>query len=90
MVKSLKRVGSLFPEDLSEAENFTKEGYGSVPCAYIVSNEDLAIPLEYQQWMIQNAGIDVVRVIKGADHMVMLCKPQELCLSLLEIADEHA
>ncbi|KAJ1415235.1 Alpha/Beta hydrolase fold [Sesbania bispinosa] len=90
LMKTLKRRGSLFPEDLSKANNFSKEGYGSVPSAYIVCNEDLAIPLEYQQWMIQNAGIDVMREIKGADHMAMLSKPKELCLSLLQIADTHA
>lgn len=84
------RPGSLFPEDLSQANNFSREGYGSVPCAYIVCNEDLAIPLGYQQWMIQNAEIDKVWEIKGADHMAMLSKPHELGLSLLEIADKHA
>lgn len=88
LVKILIRTGSLFLEDLSEAKNLSKEGYGSVPRACIVANDDLAIPLEYEQWMIQNAGIDAVKVINGADHMAMLSKPQELCLSLLEIADK--
>ncbi|KAK7309235.1 hypothetical protein RJT34_05798 [Clitoria ternatea] len=87
LAKSLQRKGSLFPEDLSKAKNLSKEGYGSVARAYIVCNEDLAIPKEYQQWMIQNAGIEVVREINGADHMAMLSKPHELCLSLLQIAD---
>ncbi|KAK7406597.1 hypothetical protein VNO78_08226 [Psophocarpus tetragonolobus] len=86
LVKTLIRKGSLFPQDLSKAEKLSRERYGSVPSAYIISNEDLAIPKEYQQWIIQNTGIDVVREIKGSDHMVMLSKPQELCLSLLEIA----
>jgi pimeloyl-ACP methyl ester carboxylesterase len=89
-VKILIRTGSLFIEDLSEAENFSKERYGSVPRACIVSNDDLAIPIEYQEWMIQNAGIDEVKLINGADHMVMLSKPQELCLSLVEMADKYA
>jgi pimeloyl-ACP methyl ester carboxylesterase len=90
LVKILIRTGSLFLEDLSEAENFSKERYGSVPRACIVSNDDLAIPIEYQEWMIQNAGIDEVKLINGADHMVMLSKPQELCLSLVEMADKYA
>ncbi|XP_027362660.1 pentatricopeptide repeat-containing protein At3g50420 [Abrus precatorius] len=89
LAKTLVRRGSLFPEELSKAKKFSKEGYGSIPCAYIVFNEDLAIPKEYQQWMIQNAEIDVVREIKEADHMAILSKPHELCLSLLEIADKH-
>lgn len=90
LAKALMRKGSLFIEDFSEAENFSKEGYGCVPRAYIVANEDLIIPKEYQEWMIQNAGIDMVREIKGSDHMTMLSKPQELCSSLLEITDKHA
>jgi pimeloyl-ACP methyl ester carboxylesterase len=90
LVKILIRTGSLFLEDLSEADNFSKERYGSVPRACIVSNDDLAIPIEYQEWMIQNAGIDEVKLINGADHMVMLSKPQELCLSLVEMADKYA
>ncbi|CAJ2646264.1 unnamed protein product [Trifolium pratense] len=89
LVKSLRRTGSFFVEDLHEAENFSKEGYESVPRAYIVSNDDLVIPLEYQEWMIQNAGIDEVKVINGADHMAIVSKPQELCSSLLEIADKY-
>jgi hypothetical protein len=40
--------------------------------------------------MIQNAGIDEVKLINGADHMAMLSKPQELCLSLVEIAHKYA
>ncbi|KAK7307596.1 hypothetical protein VNO77_40799 [Canavalia gladiata] len=86
LTKTLLRTGSLFPEDLSKARKFSKEGYGSIPCGYIVANEDLAIPKEYQKWMIQNAGIDMVREINGADHMVMLSKPHQLCSSLLQIA----
>ncbi|CAJ1929792.1 unnamed protein product [Sphenostylis stenocarpa] len=87
LAKTLIRKGSLFAEDLSETQNFSKEGYGSVPCAYIVFSEDLAIPKEYQQWMIQNAGIGLVREIDGAGHMAMFSKTQDLCSSLLEIAD---
>ncbi|CAK8539787.1 unnamed protein product [Lathyrus sativus] len=90
LVNNLRRTGSLFVEEFSETENFSKKGYGSVRSVYVVANEDLAIPVEFQQWMIQNAGIDVVEVINGSDHMAMLSKPQELCLSLLDIADKYA
>ncbi|RDY10992.1 Pentatricopeptide repeat-containing protein [Mucuna pruriens] len=71
LARTSMRKGSLFPEDLSKANTLSKEGYGSVPCAYIVFNEDLAIPKEYQEWMVQNAGINLVREIKGADHMAI-------------------
>lgn len=87
LAKTLVRKGSLFLEELSEAQNFSKEGYGSASCAYIVCSEDLTIPKEYQQWMIQNAGIGIVREINGADHMPMLSKTKDLCSTLLEIAD---
>ncbi|XP_061341337.1 pentatricopeptide repeat-containing protein At3g50420 [Gastrolobium bilobum] len=88
LAKTLIMPGLLFSEELYKAKNFSKEGYGSVPRAFIVCNEDLVYPLEFQQWMIQNAGIDVVREIKEADHMAMLSKPQELCSSLLELANK--
>ncbi|CAK8539792.1 unnamed protein product [Lathyrus sativus] len=90
LLKLLKRVGSFFIEDLSEAKNFSKKGYESVHRVYVVANEDLAIPVEFQQWMIQNAGIDVVNVINGADHMAMLSKPQELRVCLLDIVEKYA
>ncbi|XP_027347301.1 methylesterase 1-like isoform X4 [Abrus precatorius] len=90
LAKTLVRPGSLFMEDLAQQKNFSKDGYGSVPLAFIVCNGDLAIPLNYQLWMIQNAGINDVLEIKDADHMAMLCKPQELCDSLLQIATKYA
>ncbi|KAL1316300.1 hypothetical protein AAHE18_15G056600 [Arachis hypogaea] len=86
LAKSLVRRGSLFFEELSKAENFSKEGYGSVECAYVVCSHDLAIPVEFQQWMIQNSGVSEVRQINGADHMVMISKPQELSSCLLALA----
>ncbi|XP_061352526.1 salicylic acid-binding protein 2-like [Gastrolobium bilobum] len=90
LAKALIRPGSLFLEDLSRQKNFSKEGYGSVPRAFVVCTEDLIIPLEYQLWMVKNAGINDVLEIKGADHMAMLSKPQELCESLLQIAIKYA
>ncbi|XP_061341893.1 polyneuridine-aldehyde esterase-like [Gastrolobium bilobum] len=90
LAKTLIRPGLLFSEELSKAKNFSEEGYGSVPRAFIVCNEDLAYPLEFQQWTIQNAEVDEVREIKEADHMAMLSKPEELCSSLLELANKHA
>ncbi|GAU40208.1 hypothetical protein TSUD_397350 [Trifolium subterraneum] len=87
LAKTLLRPGSLFMEDLTQQKSlFSKQGYGSVPSAFIVCNDDLAIPLKFQHWMIQNAGINDVFEIKGADHMAMLCKPQELCDFLNQLA----
>ncbi|WJX89757.1 hypothetical protein P8452_71727 [Trifolium repens] len=91
LAKTLLRPGSLFMEDLIQQKNlFSKKGYGSVPSAFIVCNDDLAIPSKFQHWMIQNAGINDVFEIKGADHMAMLCKPQELCDSLKKISVKYA
>ncbi|XP_045786299.1 salicylic acid-binding protein 2-like [Trifolium pratense] len=89
LAKTLLRPGSLFMEDLIQQKNlFTKQGYGSVPHGFIVCDDDIAIPLKFQHWMIQNAGINDVLEIKGADHMAMLCKPQQLCDSLNHIANQ--
>ncbi|XP_057745898.1 methylesterase 1-like isoform X2 [Arachis stenosperma] len=89
LIKCMIRPSSLFIEDLSQEKNFSKEGYGSVPHAFVVCTQDLAIPLEYQRWMIQNARINDVMEINGADHMVMLCKPQELSDCLQQIAAKY-
>ncbi|KAM0975611.1 hypothetical protein ACFX13_018902 [Malus domestica] len=88
LAKSLVRTSSLFLEDLSKMKNFSNEGFGSVTRVYMVCNEDKAIPAEFQRWMIENGGVTNVVEIKGADHMPMLSKPQELCNSLLEIGNK--
>ncbi|KAL2333625.1 hypothetical protein Fmac_014838 [Flemingia macrophylla] len=91
LAKTLIRPGSLFIEDLSHQKKFSKQGYGSVPLAFIVSTEDNEIPLNFQLWMTQNVGMNVdIEEIRGADHMVMISKPQELCDSLLRIAAKYA
>ncbi|PHU25359.1 Methylesterase 1 [Capsicum chinense] len=86
---SLARTSSLFLGDLSKAKYFTDEGYGSVKRVYIVCTEDKAIPEEFQQWQIDNIGVTEARVIKSADHMAMLCEPEKLCATLLEIAHKY-
>jgi len=90
LAKSLVRTSSLFVEDLAIQMKFSKEGYGSVSRSFIVCTEDLTIPMEYQQWMIQNAVIDDVLSIEGADHMAMNSKPRELFDSLQKIATKYA
>ncbi|KAK7263073.1 hypothetical protein RJT34_30657 [Clitoria ternatea] len=90
LAKTLIRQGSLFTEDLSQQKILSKEGYGPAPRAFIICTEDQALVLKHQLWMIQNAGIDDIVEIKGADHMAMLSKPQELCDSLLHIASNCA
>ncbi|KAK2410996.1 salicylic acid-binding protein [Trifolium repens] len=69
--------------------NWPRFYQGQVPHVFIVCDDDLAIPLKFQHWMIQNAGINDVFEIKGTDHMPMLCKPQELCDSLNQISIKY-
>ncbi|KAL5063906.1 hypothetical protein RYX36_025643 [Vicia faba] len=66
LAKKLARPGSLFMEDLTQQNKlFSKQGYGPVPSAFIVCNEDVAIPLKFQLWMTHNAGINDVFEIKA-------------------------
>ncbi|KAK4840470.1 hypothetical protein QYF36_009536 [Acer negundo] len=90
LAKSLIRPGSLFLDDLSKPNNYTSEGYGKVNRIYIICEEDQAIPKKFQQWMIDNYPVNHVMEIKGADHMGMLSKPQELFDCLSEIAHRFA
>ncbi|GLT66223.1 hypothetical protein SLA2020_386020 [Shorea laevis] len=89
LAKTLIRPGSLFIQDLAKANEFSSKGYGSVRRAYVVCNEDKAIPEEFQRWMIENFPVDDVMEIKDADHMAMLSKPSELCQCLLEIGRKY-
>ncbi|KAK1587754.1 hypothetical protein Q3G72_016496 [Acer saccharum] len=90
LAKLLIRPGSLFLDDLSNSNNFTSEGYGKVNRVYIICEDDEGMPKEFLQWMIDNYPVKHVMKIKGADHMGMLSKPQELCDCLFEIAQRFA
>ncbi|CAN1332973.1 Methyl jasmonate esterase 1 [Linum perenne] len=83
--KLLIRETGLFVKDLSDESLLTKERYGSVKRVYIVAEEDQLLTKEIQEWFIQNSPTDEVKYIPGADHMVMISKPDELYSSLLEI-----
>ncbi|WZZ22709.1 hypothetical protein YC2023_124096 [Brassica napus] len=87
LAKTLHRQGSFFKEDLAKKEKFSEEGYGSVRRVYIMGKEDKAIPCDFIRWMIDNFNVSKVYEIDGADHMVMLSKPQQLfeCLSTIAV-----
>ena len=87
---SLARPASLFLEVLTKEKNFSKSTYGSVPRIYVVCDKDMAIPEEFQRWMIENGGTSDVFEICGTDHMPMICKPLELCDVLVKIAHKYA
>ncbi|CAA3002273.1 salicylic acid-binding 2-like [Olea europaea subsp. europaea] len=65
------------------------QNYGSVRRAYLISEEDKIIKEDSQKWMIEKNPPDLEKTICGSDHMVMLSKPQELCVFLQEIAQEY-
>ncbi|OMP02111.1 polyneuridine-aldehyde esterase-like protein [Corchorus olitorius] len=90
LAKTLVRPGSLFQQDLSKAKNFSEEGYGSVTRVFVVCDQDKAIPLDFQRWMIQNNPPKDVIEIKGADHMAILSKTKQVSDSILEIANKYA
>nr|UQZ09623.1 norfluorocurarine synthase 2 [Strychnos nux-vomica] len=88
LAKVLVRPVTLFSEDLSKLKAFSEEGYGSVKRGYIICSEDKAFPVGLQHWLVDNVGVSEVKEIKGADHMPMISKPQELCQCLVEIAEK--
>ncbi|CAN1343578.1 Methyl jasmonate esterase 1 [Linum perenne] len=87
LAKSLMRESGLFLKDLAQESLLTKDGFGSVERVYIVAEEDKILKKDLQEWFIQNSPIQEgnLKFIPGADHMVKLSKPDELCSSLLEI-----
>ncbi|KAL6012531.1 hypothetical protein ACLOJK_003020 [Asimina triloba] len=85
------RPAFMFLEDLANNSMLSMENYGSVNRVYIICKEDLAIKDDFQRWIIENNPPKEVKEIDGADHMVMLSKPQELSqCRLLEIAEKYA
>ncbi|WCJ31056.1 methyl esterase 1 [Euphorbia peplus] len=90
LVKFLMRPSSLFMHDLSTLEDFTNERYGSVKQVFITCEEDYAIPMNFQKWMVANNHVDQVMNIKHSDHMAMFSKPKELTDCLSKIAIDYA
>lgn len=67
---------------------FTKERYGSLKRAYVITEGDLMATMNFQLWMIENNPPNIVVEIKGSDHMVMISKPIELAYKLGHIAQQ--
>ncbi|KAH6791422.1 hypothetical protein C2S51_006428 [Perilla frutescens var. frutescens] len=79
----LYRPESEFREELSE------EKYGSVRRVFVVCEEDKILKQEFQEWMIQSNPVDEVKIISGADHMIMLSKSNLLCDCLNDFAHKY-
>ncbi|KZV24980.1 methylesterase [Dorcoceras hygrometricum] len=87
LATSLVRPIGLYQDapDLLKETHLSKEKYGSVRRVYVVCEYDYVLTKEYQEWMIENNPTEEVKMIHGADHMVMFSKPQELCVCLQQI-----
>ena len=81
------RFSPLYDYDLMK---LTEEKYGLVPRIFIVADQDRAIVLDVQNFMIKNNPPDEVRVICGSDHAVMFCRPVELFSHLQNIAEKYS
>ncbi|XP_059642902.1 methylesterase 10-like [Cornus florida] len=90
LAKMLVRPGGLFMGDMAKESLLTKEKYGSIARVYIVCEEDEVMVKEYQLWLIQNYKPKEVKSIAGADHMVMLSKPTQLCNCLQDISERYS
>ncbi|KAJ4827325.1 hypothetical protein Tsubulata_003276 [Turnera subulata] len=89
-ISLLRPVPCFSDAAVQEKAVFTKERYGSVARVYIVCDQDNVIKEDLQRWMIENNPPNEVKLISGSDHMVMLCKPHELCSYLQEIAGKYS
>ena len=65
-------------EDMSNELILTKDKYGSVNRVYIISEKDMIVNRDIEQWMLKNNQPNRVVEIRGSDHMIMMSKPIEL------------
>ncbi|TVU19095.1 hypothetical protein EJB05_35228, partial [Eragrostis curvula] len=87
---SLVQPANRFNEDslMRDEKVLTETGYGSTRRVFVVIEDDFGIPVEFQRRMVaQSPGVEVEE-IAGADHMVMLSRPQELVELLVRIANK--
>ncbi|KAK6128894.1 hypothetical protein DH2020_037362 [Rehmannia glutinosa] len=86
----LARPVGLFGEsDSLKKGALTKENYGSVSRVYVVCDRDKILKQGFQEWFIEKNPTDEVKIISGADHMVMFSKTQELCACLHQLANKY-
>ncbi|XP_068655294.1 methyl jasmonate esterase 1-like [Aristolochia californica] len=90
LATTLVRPASMFIEDISDQSLLSEKKYGSSNRVYIVSKKDELMKEEVQRWIISKSSAKEVKEIHGSDHMVMFSKPQELCNSLLQIAQKYS
>ncbi|KAK9129637.1 hypothetical protein Sjap_010124 [Stephania japonica] len=87
LAMTLTRMAPVLFKDSSDIANrYSEQRYGSVGRVYVVSKQDKLFLESFQRWMIQNYPVRQVVEINGADHMVMVSAPHQLCCALLDIA----
>ncbi|KAG8384456.1 hypothetical protein BUALT_Bualt04G0119700 [Buddleja alternifolia] len=84
----VRPVGMSGEADSSEVA-LSKENHGLVRRAYVVCERDNTLKKGFQEWMIEKNPTDDVKMISGADHMVMFSKSQELSLCLQDFAEKY-
>ncbi|XP_012079567.1 methylesterase 10 [Jatropha curcas] len=89
LAKMVIRPFKFFLEDLAKESLLSEAKYGSIKRVFVLCKEDRVMKEEFVQWMIENSPADEVKIIDGADHMVMLSKTQELCKIFQEIAVKY-
>ncbi|KMT09377.1 hypothetical protein BVRB_6g134690 [Beta vulgaris subsp. vulgaris] len=87
IAKKLVKPDGLFCEDLAKDSLFTEERFGAVKRVFVMCEEDELMKPDFQKWIIETNPPHQVKSIPKADHMVMISKPRELSLSLLEISN---
>ncbi|KAL2477221.1 Methylesterase 3 [Forsythia ovata] len=77
-------------EDFSRELTLSVHKYGSVSRVFIMTDKDKVRQKYFQRWMIKHNRPDEVKFIKGSDNMVMMSKPKELLVQLLDIAEKYS
>ncbi|KAJ9170762.1 hypothetical protein P3X46_018842 [Hevea brasiliensis] len=89
LAKMLIKPSRLLLKELSKESLLTEDKFGSVNRVFIVCESDGLLKKDLQEWFLEIMPTKDVKFIAGADHMVMLSKPIELCHMFLDIADRY-
>ncbi|KAF2295147.1 hypothetical protein GH714_031697 [Hevea brasiliensis] len=89
LAKMLIKPSRLLLKELSKESLLTEDKFGSVNRVFIVCESDRLLKKDLQEWFLEIMPTKDVKFIAGADHMVMLSKPIELCHMFLDIADRY-
>lgn len=66
--------------------SLSEANYGTIQRFYIKTDEDFAVPVNLQNFMIDSNPPEDVFLVKGSDHSPFFSKPQALQKILVEIS----